>query len=327
MDDKINVVYAVNDLYAHAAAASIYSVWFNTKHKELCRFYVLYLDLLKQNYLKFMELSEQYNIKIQMIEVNSDKIEGLYEVDYFKLEMYLRIFIGDLFPAEKKALYLDCDTIVKKDIKELYDTDLGQNVLGAVYDIPNVFRCKELEKIGIDPQKYFNSGVLLINLNLFRGEMSQKILSLIKNNRSFRCPDQDALNLCCKDLVKSLDLRWNLQWGHYLDNLKYIKGNDLIEYQKALNNCYIIHYTSNNKPWNSFYGAKLSRYFFQYASCTPFWEDVVYSLFNTYLSNANVTEIMDEKFSSGQTGFRIIMKFAKKWFGYKVSSFKTNLKL
>lgn len=68
----------------------------------------------------------------------------------------------------QKAVYIDCDTIVLDSIHKLYNIDIGNSVLGAARNLLH----KEMydyvvNKLHHDPEKYINSGVLIINCEQF----------------------------------------------------------------------------------------------------------------------------------------------------------------
>lgn len=77
------------------------------------------------------------NVNIEYVDLNYyiEKIkEKLYTRDYFSMTTYFRLFISNLYPQYNKAIYLDCDIVLLKDIAELYNIDIGDNLLGAVPD-------------------------------------------------------------------------------------------------------------------------------------------------------------------------------------------------
>ncbi len=78
---------------------------------------------------------------------------------------------------------------------ELWQTNLEGNVIAAVEDAGFHDR---LEKMGItkENEKYFNSGMMLIDLVRWRAKsITQKVLDYINQNpEKLRFHDQDALN-------------------------------------------------------------------------------------------------------------------------------------
>ena len=65
---------------------------------------------------------------------------------------------------------LDADMIVNGPIIDLYNTDLGNAAIGAVID-QSCDDIRHYNRLGLDSDKgYFNAGLLLINLNLWKKE-------------------------------------------------------------------------------------------------------------------------------------------------------------
>ena len=142
-------------------------------------------------------------------------------LDYssYPLNIYMRLFIPFFMPREiKKVLYLDVDMITLRNIKNLWEIDLGDNIVGAVLDprIKTVGNSwggiKNYQELKLDPEtKYFNTGLLLINTEMWRQEkITEKIINCIENNRKFaNYPDQYGLNVILNNKWMELDSRWN----------------------------------------------------------------------------------------------------------------------
>lgn len=321
----INIVYSLNDKYAFGAGCSIKSLCSNTHSTEDIIIYILFSELSEDNIAKFKQLSEECSVNICMKKINPERYianDCLYSVNYLTFEMYFRLFIADILNNEEKALYLDCDTVITGDILELYNEDVSEYILGAVYDYPNILRTDELKKIGIVKETYFNSGVLLMNLKEFRdNDVLKKALDYLGQNKTLKCPDQDALNTVCYGKVRFLDERWNFQWGHCIDKFIFLNEEEANKYKKVLDKFFLLHFTSPKKPWNSFACPKLGAYFWKYALYTPFQEE----LFESMIENAPYSDlenrlniITNERFSNGQIGFKYIIKFFKSWMFYKI---------
>ncbi len=199
--------------------------------------------------------------------------ERLLEVlrDYYSESIFYRIFIPSLFPELKKAIYLDCDIVLNDDIAKMYNTDIGDNILGAVNDesvtLTPEFISYVNEVIGVSEKKYINSGVLLINCEKFREEqIEEKMLSLIeKYNFRTVAPDQDYLNYLCKDKIYYFSLGWNKQ----PNRVRGFDNNDL----------HLIHYNHFEKPWR-YNGVLYEEKFWEMARRTQFFAALAYDYEN-----------------------------------------------
>ena len=140
------------------------------------------IKILHTNTIKFVTqelmLKEYYhdNFELEFVDITNQVkpiFSSLHTRDYYSKSTYYRLFIPTLYPELDKALYLDSDIVVLGDISELYNVDLGENLLGAVHDqaVQNTPEFQEyvLNRIGVKNQEdYFNAGVLLMNLAKLR---------------------------------------------------------------------------------------------------------------------------------------------------------------
>ena len=138
---------------------------------------------------------------------------------YLTIGALYRLFISKILSADiEKIIYLDSDIIVNLDINELWKVDLGEKILAAV---PEILEAKTAEKMNafpmckngfVKPEDFFNSGVLVMNLNLLRGE-EEKILDGVKFlNQNPHCGtflDQDILNYCFSTKTLKLPMKFN----------------------------------------------------------------------------------------------------------------------
>jgi lipopolysaccharide biosynthesis glycosyltransferase len=152
---------------------------------------------------------------------------------------YYRLMIGTLFPELDRILYLDCDLVVRKSLKGLWETSLEGRMLGAIEDQGRDEKlANEKRLLGADP--YFNSGVLLVDLEAWRArEAQQRILDYARDSRHIPryWHDQSLLNAVLRDEALFLDRTWN----------SMVSTPEGIPDDPA-----IVHYTYS-KPWKYAY--------------------------------------------------------------------------
>ena len=99
------------------------------------------------------------------------RLKGIYTGPRYTEAASFRLLLPELLPEYKSIVYIDCDVIVRQDIGELYrDTKLEDNYLGVVFEAPIEDQAVRFRALGCDPQRYFNSGFLLMNLEQMRQE-------------------------------------------------------------------------------------------------------------------------------------------------------------
>ncbi len=274
-DKEIPVFFSVNNRYAPYLAVALNSLKKCINKEFFYDVRVLNSGLDRVNVDKLQGMSED-NLYIECVDI-SEQVKGLTtgSLNYISVEALYRILIPELYPHYNKVLYLDCDIVVLEDISKLYSIELSDAVLGAVKNV-----CDEKlenyisEYIKIPCEEYFNSGVLLINAQKCRNEkIAEKCLALyLKNKSKYNLVDQDALNVICNGGVKYLPERWNFEWHYQMCGMLKIYENS---YNEAKSNPYIIHYTSDKKPWN-YPNMPMANYFWDNARETVFYEEILY---------------------------------------------------
>lgn len=222
-----------------------------------------------------------------------------------------------------KVLYLDCDIVINRDISDLYDINLKGYTLGAVHNALNnsMFRYVK-NMLHLDPAIYFNSGILLINIDEFTKEkIRTKCFDLLKVKDNLVCPDQDLLNLACRDSYKLIDSGWNYQWHGLLPNAEKVEEVSKQSLSNAAAKKYIIHYTSGKKAWS----------FPEYDDSAYFWEYVSYSEFKSIIRqiglskriNTTVYEAVNSIGNKKNNSLNNELNAIKKSFSYRLGRFLT----
>ncbi len=260
----IPVFFAADDNYVPFLAVTLQSIKEHASAENEYRIYILHAGVSEDGSEKIKKFGSG-NFKVNFVDV-TDRLAVLSEElqlrDYYSCATYYRIFIAMMFPEYDKAIYLDSDIAVRCDLADYFDIDLGDNYVagvpdGAVGAVP-VFKEYTKHVLGIEAERYFNAGVLLLNLKALRNEdFYGKFSALLKKYKFAVAQDQDYLNVLCRGRVKFLADEWNaMPIGGETQRLKDPK---------------IIHYNLTMKPWH--YDDILYReYFWASAEKTEFYE-------------------------------------------------------
>ena len=181
------------------------------------------------------------------------RMEGIYTDPRYTEVASFRLILPELLPEYDLIAYIDCDVIVRQDIGKLYrETDLGDNYLAAVFEAPIENQAERASALGCDPDRYFNSGFLLMNLYQMRKENVSKQLLDACRVPYMEFPDQDALNQVCLGRVLPLSPVYN---GIRTFFIRKYKTDFIRQYNEPLWDKVqkegTIHYTGG-KPWNIF---------------------------------------------------------------------------
>lgn len=194
------------------------------------------------------------HIQLSWHHVDDKTLRGVYYSDFLTAASLYRLLLGEILPPEVgRVLYLDADTITVSSLSTLYSMDLNGAVIGAVRDagLPwaSVARGKACRRLGALPTSpNLNSGMLLINLDLWRAEsIGKKCLDLLRSEKLL-WGDQDALNVVLQDRWLELPRRWNLQTAD-LSEYSLARAHWPEDVEDALRAPSIIHFTERDKPW------------------------------------------------------------------------------
>ncbi|MDE6492040.1 MAG: glycosyltransferase family 8 protein, partial [Lactobacillus sp.] len=233
------------------ALVCITSIFDNNKDDE-CVVTVLTEGLSERSVEKFRRLAEAYGQTVDIRAIDSSCFEAMVTRGRYPVSMYFRFLLPEILVKEDKVLYLDCDIMVRHSMRSLFDEDLTDKACGVVVDQ----QCDDtqiLNRLRIESD-YFNSGVMLFNLDEWRtNEYAKKIISFIEQNPD-KCifPDQDALNVVLEGKVKYLDLKYNMQemWLTMLDYARFHYTRH-VGLQRAVADPSIVHFCVGDKPWYS----------------------------------------------------------------------------
>ena len=286
--ENVHVVFAINNSYSQQCAVVIASILKNSD--AFYHFHVLDGGITDKNKRKLCKLKKIKDFNISYYDMKKYDFTSLpLNRDWISVETYYRLYISDIIDKSiDKIIYLDCDIVVKADLRELYNIDLHDNYFGAVLD--ETYK-DNAERLGL--QRYFNAGILIFNLNKLRNiQVAENSINFYKQNSSkIMYQDQDLLNCLYSENTLYLPFTWNVTSLLYLkdicDNNLYIS---LEEQELALKNPKIIHYTGGglNKPWveNSIH--PLSFEYFNYLKYTPFQKTYLKKCIENIFSIVNV---------------------------------------
>ena len=230
-------------LYKNNRNVNVFFINFSVEEKDLTSIRKT-TELFKDCTFTVIDLPGVLVEKLMYSDKTSNMIKCL-ESHNLSIETYGKLLIPYLLPeAIERCLYLDADIIVNKDIYEFYNSDFDDNYVVGLdacgYTIRNV----------INHKKHFNVGVILFNLSKIRKDalltLDRVIDYIDESMTSVKAYSDEVI------LNKVFDGK-TLFEDSYKFNLSVPTlpcGNRNKEVREdALNNAYILHYISRDKPW------------------------------------------------------------------------------
>lgn len=286
---KINVVYITDERYADITATSITSLRINRDKTAGYSVYVILVEVKKEVSDKFLKMQET-GFDVYIIPYNLSEKKNEYEILGISASpaAIVKFCLADILHFLDKVIYLDGDTLVLRDLQELYNIDLEESQYAAAVSegqIGEIPQEKYIEQLGDNLECYFNSGVLLLNLDRIRADgLRNKLFDYRKNGKNYFM-DQDALNVVFGGNVKFISCKFNYMGAK--QNI-YAKGelrgepeiNHFITKYERFAEAVIIHLiTENNagKPWKV-YEPYLSELFVKYYNLSPFANEQRYNI-------------------------------------------------
>ena len=247
---KRAVVFAGDYAYIRQIETALKSI---CRHNSHLKIYLLNQDIPQEWFSQ---------IRIYLQEMGGDLIDckliGLQykmswsnKLPHINHMTFARYFIPD-FVTEDKVLYLDSDLIVTGDLTDLFELDLGENYLAAA---------RSCFGAGLG----FNAGVLLINNKKWKSEsIRQQLIELTeKEHENVAEGDQSILNMLFHDSYIEINETFNYQIG--FDKGAAEQGHAWI-LEKSINPLpKVLHYISNDKPWNQFSVGRLRENWWNYS--------------------------------------------------------------
>lgn len=317
----MNILTASDDIFAIPLGVMLTSLFENTSSCKMITVYIIDNGISQVKKGQLLRIAEKNGVNLHFLEINQNEFKDFVTLGHITITTYYRLKVPDLLDHSiDKVLYLDCDLIIKEDISTLWATDISQHHLAAVIDVGiDSGDCFSDTKSRLEipyGYHYFNSGVMLINLTLWRRDnIHKRVIEFISSNsdKIILC-DQDGLNAILFDKWLSLPLTWNQQPRVYT-LIKTVKDPG---YHEAINNPSIIHFCGSSKPWQRLDAHPLKKEYYKYLALTE-WKSCEVSVIipankkenpistilpeiqNFFQENALIGEIIVTDVSDGQT--------------------------
>ena len=263
---RVNILVTLNSNYILPLKVMLKSMFINNPG-ELFDIYLLHSDL-KENELKDIDRFIRENGQnLEIVRMKNEYFDGAPVVFHYTKQMYFRLLAYRFLPQTLgRILYLDPDILVLNPLRNLYDIRLERYLYAAAYhDILAIKGVNKLRLTPYDIDAYYNSGVLMMNLDLQRRRIDEgEIFDFTKKNQTkLIMPDQDILNALFAKEIKPVDEKlynYDARYYHYYK----LSSNGLCDMNFVIHNTVFLHFCGKKKPWTKHYNGKFDALYKHY---------------------------------------------------------------
>lgn len=260
MNKKLPVAFIIDNNFVVPCIVAITSILLSKNTGVDYKFYILVNDISNDNLKKINELNfEPWNAEIVIVNLDLAKYKDIYihydgNIGAGSITALAKFDLHNLID-ESKVLYLDSDIIVQNDISELFEISLEDKIAYVVRDSGKIYNNSGLR--GKLP-KYFNSGVMLLNLSQMReNDFTTKLINAKKSLNDDGLVDQDAFNIAFRGLTGLLPIKYNALMLNLHNSVGKYSIEKLNSFYETSYSCLydleedvsIIHFASKEKPW------------------------------------------------------------------------------
>ena len=292
--NEIHVSYSLDNKLIYPTYISMVSGLENCNESNILVYHLLFSHDFDTSEISFFEtLKDNYKVKIfyyiiPNIFIKSPKWTSGTDCVYYK------ILLPFIFPEFERMIYLDGDTLIRKDIYEMYNCPFNDNyILGYPFYMGYIMKKYGIEK----PKHYINGGCLLFNIKKIREDKKDIYLLeiTIKRTKPWGFLEQDSINYAFNPNVGFLPLKYGIYMMGNNNIFKLISEHyifskiNLTEGYEAVKDPAIVHFSCcwpkvwTNGTKNLFKDKKIClRYqeeFYYYANKTRFYSDIYNKLF------------------------------------------------
>ncbi len=256
----MNILISANETYLTYAKTMLHSL--RLTNAEPVHVYLMYVKIDDAALCEFSAfLKEKLEMEFTAVPVDYSSFEGMPIGRHYSIEIYNRLLAQDLLPASvERILYLDVDIIIRGDLTAFYNQPMEEKVYLTVCVDWN-YQTEQMKthqlSLGMEREhRYFNSGVLLMDLTKLRANVTAAQVFAVTKMLSERLkfPDQDILNYMYAENVQYAD-----------ENIYNFQAFDLHPLAFSAQGNVILHYAGIQKPWNFKFVNRYSKYYWSVA--------------------------------------------------------------
>ncbi len=254
----LNLLVTLDANYILPLKVMLKSLFINNPDQNF-RVFLMHSSLEVSHIMDIDQFVQNNGHSLSAIKIESDAFSDAPLLKHYTKEMYYRLLAFRYLPTNlDRIVYLDPDILVINPITSLYELDLSDWLYAAAYH--DILFTNEINKLRFheyDLKAYFNSGVLVMNLDLLRETVDEnEIYGFVrKHKNTLILPDQDILNSLYSNQIKKLDefiYNYDVRFYKY----RRLVSNREIDMDFVINHTAILHFCGKKKPWHDNYSGQ-----------------------------------------------------------------------
>ena len=281
--NDIHIAISINNNYVYPCIVLLTSLLVNKHSSSFYKIHILTNNSTKNNSLnKINKVKETFGKN--SVEIKFYNLEGDFtgaSIHYFPISAYYRVALPSLLPEVDKIIYLDTDTLNFKDLSEIYNIKF-KNKMYICATLDFFKTVQEINKFGIYPNKYINSGIMLLNLKEIRKDGIEKKIRDFIHGHFLSNADQTAINAVCHNNIQILSYKYaTLALDSFEKLVELNSGQNPIyrssesELKQGYNEPILFHYYAGYKPWRKEYTNFRKVYWWYYAKMSGFYQEIL----------------------------------------------------
>ncbi|PUA20276.1 glycosyltransferase family 8 protein [Glaciimonas sp. PCH181] len=260
----LHVAFGVDANYFMGMGVAIVSVLENNRLQPFI-FHVFIPSISTEQAEKLREIESLYSTIIEVNIIDHaifDEFADFSTFAQYSSAIFTRLLIaGTLKGITDKVLYLDADIVCQGDLTELLSIDMDECVAAVVGDVGSIAEM-QVNTMRLAGQKYFNSGMLYINVDKWVDEnvWHRSVKEILASDKTFLFPDQDALNIVLDQKTKFIDARFNFIYDLF---------SETPTGKKIPTDAVFIHFVGRLKPWHNWCCNPANALFLKYKALSP----------------------------------------------------------
>ena len=246
----MNLLFSIDDRFWRQMLTVLNSIRLNSQSRQIDVYVIQSQKLAHTKEIK--QICELWGMHYHPIVIKDEEFDQAPVTDRYPKTIYYRLLAHQYLPKQlHRILYLDADVLCINDVGSLYDTDLDGYLYASAIHTGLTGTTEVINKIRLqnfDADGYYNSGVLLINLDLIRQQVHAEDIYEYIREHVLLLPDQDVLNaLYGKDIKTVPDQLYNFdaRKGQTYETISF--GEWTLDW--VIKHTVILHYCGRHKPW------------------------------------------------------------------------------